>query len=263
MNSKRLEEIGREIDALDVQINILLEKRENLQLEKEFLLEKQSIAVADTVQGDTPDYTSENFSWSSELRSLAAHHWGIREFRSLQLPIMNAALERKRDIFVVLPTGGGKSLCYQLPSLLEQGFTLVVSPLVSLIQDQVYHLLEANVSAACLTATSSKEQVNEVQDCMSPRKGHEKDRKNFRLIYVTPEKIAKSKRFMSKLTQAYEEGRLVRIVIDEAHCCSQQGHDFRPDYKALNVLRVRFGSVPRCILNSINIWPRLFSQRCP
>jgi ATP-dependent DNA helicase Q1 len=149
---------------------------------------------------------------------------------------LNAALDQKRDLFVVLPTGGGKSLCYQLPAVLEDGFTLVISPLVSLIKDQIFHLQEANIPCASLTGASSKEEVNSTQQSMVPK--DKTDTTPFKLLYVTPEKIAKSKRFMARLNKAYDAGMLTRIVVDEAHCCSQQGHDFRPDYKQLNILRV-------------------------
>ncbi|CAO3589302.1 unnamed protein product [Absidia cylindrospora] len=167
---------------------------------------------------------------------------------------MNAALDRKRDVFVVLPTGGGKSLCYQLPAILEPGFTLVISPLVSLIKDQTFHLNDANIPAAYLTASSPKEQVSLVQASMSKSSSSRGQDAHFKLLYVTPEKIANSKRFMAKLSQAYDNGILDRIVIDEAHCCSQQGHDFRPDYKKLNVLRTVFPETPIMALTATCPW---------
>ncbi|KAI8379702.1 P-loop containing nucleoside triphosphate hydrolase protein [Radiomyces spectabilis] len=249
-----LSAIDERIEAIEEQMAALKEKRRSLLYERQML--QENLAQQTQEHGVTlPDYASESFPWSERMRELAKEHWDIHNFRSLQLPIINAALDKKRDIFVVLPTGGGKSLCYQLPALLEDGFTLVVSPLVSLIRDQIFHLHEANIPAAMLTATTPKQQVTEIQNEMVPKaQGSQSTAPAFKLLYVTPEKIAKSKRFVAKLDQAYEAGRLSRIVIDEAHCCSQQGHDFRPDYKQLNLLRTIFPNTPIMALTATCPW---------
>ncbi|KAI7886348.1 ATP-dependent DNA helicase [Lichtheimia hyalospora FSU 10163] len=210
----RFKQIDNELDTIEEEISILQAKRASLLEERESLYDK---ALLRSVQENTtiaPKQTSNEFPWTNELQQLASQHWNIQRFRALQEPIMNAALQRERDIFVVLPTGGGKSLCYQLPALYESGFTLVVSPLVSLISDQVYHLQKARVPSVSLTAASTNEDNKYVQDTMpmTPqdvklKMGEEK----FKLVYVTPEKIAKSKRFVNKLNQAYDAGQLSRI----------------------------------------------------
>ncbi|KAM4675412.1 ATP-dependent DNA helicase Q1 isoform 2-T2 [Discoglossus pictus] len=120
----------------------------------------------------------------------------------------------------------------------KQGFTLVICPLVSLMEDQLMVLNRLGVSATSLNASSSKEHVKWVHNAMIDKKSP------LKLIYVTPEKIAKSKLFMSRLEKAYQAGLLSRIAVDEVHCCSQWGHDFRPDYKSLGILKRQFPNAP-------------------
>ena len=137
-----------------------------------------------------------------------------------------------------MPTGAGKSLCYQLPALVRPGVSLVISPLVSLMEDQVLAVKNLGIESAMLNASASREEVNRVHGLMTGVKT------SLKLLYVTPEKLSKSKRFMSKLEKMYEMGRLSRIVIDEIHCASQWGHDFRPDYKILGILKRQFPNAP-------------------
>jgi ATP-dependent DNA helicase Q1 len=144
----------------------------------------------------------------------------------------------ENDVILIMPTGGGKSLCYQLPALLSQGFTLVVTPLISLMEDQLLAANKFGIIAHMLTGTSSKETTKTVHTTMVDKNTPMK------LLYVSPEKLSKNKTIMNKLEKAHERGILSRIVIDEVHCASQWGHDFRPDYKILGILKRQFKGVP-------------------
>lgn len=168
-----------------------------------------------------------------------------------------------RDIICIMPTGGGKSLTYQLPALLQSGCTLVISPLLALIADQIMHLREKNsayrfasilkcfvsivttVQAEMFTGSASTAKKNEIkQRLICAGTGANDPRGELKFLYVTPEKVAKSKTFFSQLTTLAHAGKLARVVIDEAHCVSELGHDFRPDYKLLSKLRLTFPNVP-------------------
>ncbi|KAF7320382.1 ATP-dependent DNA helicase [Mycena kentingensis (nom. inval.)] len=147
---------------------------------------------------------------------------------------------------------GGKSLTYQLPALLNPGVTLVISPLIALITDQILHLREAGIEAVKLTGGTSKQEAREIQNRLvamaSGRRAPQE--REIKLCYVTPEKIGKSKSFLALLQKLVDGGQLSRIVIDEAHCVSQLGHDFRPDYQKLHVLRQSFPRVPILALSA-------------
>ncbi|XP_023553062.1 ATP-dependent DNA helicase Q-like 4A isoform X1 [Cucurbita pepo subsp. pepo] len=182
-------------------------------------------------------WSSLNFSWTKELEANNKKVFGNHSFRPNQREVINATMSGC-DVFVLMPTGGGKSLTYQLPALICPGVTLVISPLVSLIQDQIMHLLQANIPAAYLSANMEWSEQQEILRELSS------DCSKCKLLYVTPEKVAKSDVLLRHLQSLNARSLLARIVIDEAHCVSQWGHDFRPDYQGLGILKQKFPEIP-------------------
>jgi bloom syndrome protein len=185
-----------------------------------------------------------NLPWSQDLRNSLIHRFGLRGFRPGQLDAINATLGGEH-CFVLMPTGGGKSLCYQLPSVITsgktKGVTIVVSPLLSLMEDQVTSAMERfHVQAFLINGESTQAQKNHIMEGLRERE----PQKFMQLLYVTPEMLSKNQRMISAFQDLHSRGRLARIVIDEAHCVSQWGHDFRPDYKALGDVVRQFPGVP-------------------
>ncbi|THU95817.1 ATP-dependent DNA helicase [Dendrothele bispora CBS 962.96] len=196
------------------------------------------------------DYGLAGFPWVNGMKAKMKQVFGIEEFRLCQQGVCNANMDG-RDIVCVMPTGGGKSLTYQLPALLTSGVTIVISPLISLISDQIMHLRDAGVPAVKLTGSTSKSEADDVDNrlkAMIADSGSSET--DIKLIYVTPEKIAKSKRFVALLQKLDRAEKLARLVIDEAHCVSMLGHDFRPDYQKLRSLRQLFPRVPIMALSA-------------
>ncbi|XP_068448778.1 ATP-dependent DNA helicase Q1-like [Clinocottus analis] len=246
-----LDSVEAELELVELQISDLLQKQTELMGRKDALLQRLEEAC-DAAQPSSSKpseahpvlskqemqlYDGIDFPWSKEVEQHLKDSFHLSTFRPLQLRAINLTLSG-RDLFLVMPTGRGKSLCYQLPAVCSKGFTLVVSPLVSLMEDQIMHLKSINVPAVMLNASSTKEHAKSVMAGMTDPKAP------FKLLYVTPERIAKSKLLMSRLEKAHNADLLSRIAVDEVHCCSQWGHDFRPDYKLLGILKRQFPSVP-------------------
>ncbi|NXW62620.1 BLM protein, partial [Eurystomus gularis] len=183
------------------------------------------------------------FSHSEAMMNIFHKKFGLHSFRTNQLEAINAALLGE-DCFILMPTGGGKSLCYQLPACVSAGVTIVISPLRSLILDQVQKLKTLDIAATYLTGDRTDADASKIYMQLS------KKDPIIKLLYVTPEKVCASSRLMSTLENLYNRKLLARFVIDEAHCVSQWGHDFRQDYKRLNMLRKKFRSVPMMALTA-------------
>jgi ATP-dependent DNA helicase RecQ len=170
--------------------------------------------------------------------------FGYTAFRGPQESIVEHVIGGG-DALVLMPTGGGKSLCYQVPAIARQqaglGATLVISPLIALMHDQVGALHEAGVSAAFLNSTLSTDEAYQIEQQLL--------RGEITLLYAAPERVSNA-RFLALLDSLFERGKLSLFAIDEAHCVSQWGHDFRPDYRNLTVLHQRYPGVPRIALTA-------------
>ncbi|PKO77931.1 MAG: DNA helicase RecQ [Betaproteobacteria bacterium HGW-Betaproteobacteria-15] len=170
--------------------------------------------------------------------------FGFDAFRGPQADIVQH-VSTGGDALVLMPTGGGKSLCYQVPAIVREraghGLTVVVSPLIALMHDQVGALLEAGVAAAFLNSSLSGEDAQRIEKQML--------RGELTLLYAAPERLT-TPRFLALMDSLHERGQLSLFAIDEAHCVSQWGHDFRPEYRGLVVLHERFPGVPRVALTA-------------
>ncbi|KAI3379888.1 hypothetical protein SNEBB_010928 [Seison nebaliae] len=203
-------------------------------------------AIKDLTVTQKHEFEHHDFPHDKRLMTEFYHTFGLKQFRQNQLASINAILLNK-DVFILMPTGGGKSLCYQLPAVISQGVTVVVSPLKSLIMDQVQKLTSMGILAAHMLnslSSMSSEMMTVTQVYSDLRKGKNGRQPDLKLLYCTPEKLQSSDSLREILRDLYKNKFLQRIVIDEAHCVSEWGHDFRPDYKLLGRLRDEFNETP-------------------
>src|SRR5881409_4480057 len=165
-----------------------------------------------------------------DLHGALKRHFGYDEFRPLQQEIIRDALAG-HDVFVLMPTGGGKSLCFQLPALMREGLTIVVSPLISLMKDQVDALQTSGIAATFLNSTLDR------QEATARWRGLH--RGEYRMLYVAPERL-----MLDTFLERALNWNIAQFAIDEAHCISEWGHDFRPEYRELKKLRKHLPDVP-------------------
>jgi len=177
-----------------------------------------------------------------QIKDILKRTFGYDEFRPLQEPVIQNVLQKK-DTLVIMPTGGGKSLCYQIPALIFEGLTVVISPLISLMKDQVEQLKELSVAADLLNSSLSREDyihnINKVR------------RNELKLLYVAPETLLKP-----RIIELLSNVRVDCITIDEAHCISEWGHDFRPEYRQIVEVRKEFPNAV-CMALTATATPRV------
>jgi ATP-dependent DNA helicase RecQ len=171
-----------------------------------------------------------------DLIATLKKHFGYDQFRPLQREIISDALAG-RDVFVLMPTGGGKSLCFQLPALLRDGLTIVVSPLISLMKDQVDSLQTSGIPATYLNSTLNREEAK--------ARWRGLHRGEYRMLYVAPERL-----MLDAFLERALNWNIAQLAIDEAHCISEWGHDFRPEYRELKKLRKHLPDVPLMALTA-------------
>ncbi|KAI9293127.1 ATP-dependent DNA helicase [Neoconidiobolus thromboides FSU 785] len=229
---------SKNIEKNTAEIHQRVENNDNGQL---------STIFDDYIGSDYEDEPEKIFQWTQDVKNALKHTFNLDNFRHNQLDAINATLSGK-DVFVLMPTGGGKSLCYQLPAVVNsgktKGVTIVVSPLLSLVTDQIEKLLGLGIPTITLNGECLPNQraffCNKLEEPVPDTK----------LAYLTPEMLSHSDMTRSLIDKLYQRKQLARFVIDEAHCVSQWGHDFRPDYKELGKLKSKYPDIPLIALTA-------------
>lgn len=188
---------------------------------------------AESLQSSSKDYFFDPLQ-SSSLEEALKHYFGYDQFRFSQRRIIEQTL-KNQDVLVIMPTGGGKSLCYQLPALLKDGVTIVVSPLIALMQDQVSALQDNGIGATFLNSTLTLTEIRLREKALFSG--------DTKLLYIAPERLF-TPSFIELIDQLSKKVGISTFAIDEAHCVSEWGHDFRPEYRQLFQLKQRYPQIP-------------------
>lgn len=183
-----------------------------------------------------------------KARQLLQTYFGYGSFREGQETVINYVLDENSSL-CVMPTGGGKSLCYQIPALMLEGTTIVISPLISLMKDQVDTLIQAGIPATFINSTLTAEEVRQTME--------EVQNGQYRLLYIAPERL-ESPNFLNQLKKI----KVPLIAVDEAHCISQWGHDFRPSYRAIHRLKEVFTEQPTVLALTATATPAVRDDIC-
>ncbi|XP_018494639.1 putative ATP-dependent DNA helicase Q1 [Galendromus occidentalis] len=233
----QLARIEQRIEKLKAKESELIERRNRIKLEQ---AAKENEVPVEQFYGVFP--------WTEKIRHLVQKKFGHSTLGETQEAALNCILSGT-DSIVVMPAGSGKSLIYQLASQYLPGLVLVVTPLTSLLEDQVAAMeaIDPHFPVFGVHINLLKEDLNQIFVKMSFQAHHQSKL----MLFVTPDKLSKSKQFMAKVTKTYEKKKLSLIVVDEAHCCASNGNDFRSDYQTLSSFRSTYPGVPIVALTSV------------
>ncbi|ORX66238.1 ATP-dependent DNA helicase [Anaeromyces robustus] len=256
MNAIALEEFNNSIEV--VEINNKDNSNDNSLIE----IEQSNFTVPNdsriNLANKSSRFSRTDYPWSEQVNDVLHNQFNLPSFRPNQLEAINATLSG-HDCFILMPTGGGKSLCYMLPSVIDSGktsgLTIVISPLISLMYDQVRSLQSKNIDSFALTGSlSAKKKKLLFNELVS-------ENISAKVLFITPEMLNRSDKFRISLDYLYEKRKIARFVIDEAHCLSEWGHDFRPDYKELHIFRECYPEIPIMALTATANSKRIYEVR--